>query len=172
MGSDDKQNVSEVVAFADAAGTEALEQANFSDFTAPDRVSVVLGSAGGAVNFMESRFRWFFSGDGDPSVYNVPGSTRGNLASELSIRKNFTKLSTGRNSSSDVFSHALIMLRADRVGAIQKQSLPPTINQEEPDPAHDLFYVPNETITHEVATTLIHTLKFGRRNSCLVVEKP
>ena len=347
ISSEDQKDLSGVIAYADAAATEALEQAQFSHPPRPERVSIVLGSGGGAIDFMESQYRWYFTDQGEPSVYNIPSSTMGNLASELSIRKEFTGpshvVSTGCNSSSDAFGHALMMLRAGRIdsvlcggvdrpitpavmagfekmrvtatgwnqeptrasrpfdrrrngfvlgegawfalletesswknrngpdplarlsgyasscdahhrvrmnqqgktasktiekatrdankdttdidyiqahgtstkmndrvetrifkqtfddpppissvksmighpqgasgaaglvagiGAIQKQSIHPTINLEETDPDCDLFYVPNESMVHDVDTVLIHTLGFGSRNSCIILEKP
>ena len=49
--------------------------------------------------------------------------------------------------------------------------VPATINLDEPDPACDLDYVPNEPRRREVNIALCNCIGFGSKNSALVVEK-
>ena len=51
--------------------------------------------------------------------------------------------------------------------AISKGVVPPTINQEHPDPECDLDYVPNTAREAEVSVTLNNSLGFGGHNACL-----
>jgi 3-oxoacyl-[acyl-carrier-protein] synthase II len=55
--------------------------------------------------------------------------------------------------------------------AVNRGALPPTINYEEPDPACDLDYVPNEARHHRVDVALSNGFGFGGHNACLVFRK-
>jgi 3-oxoacyl-[acyl-carrier-protein] synthase II len=50
-------------------------------------------------------------------------------------------------------------------------AVPPTINQEVPDPELDLDYVPNEAREHEVRSALSNSFGFGGNNSTLLFLK-
>ncbi|MBT4334716.1 beta-ketoacyl-[acyl-carrier-protein] synthase II, partial [archaeon] len=49
--------------------------------------------------------------------------------------------------------------------------LHPTINYENPDPACDLDYIPNESIEMEVNYTLSNSLGFGGHNGVVIFKK-
>ena len=49
--------------------------------------------------------------------------------------------------------------------------IPPTINLDEPDPACDLDYVPNQARKADVKTALCNCIGFGSKNSALVIRK-
>jgi 3-oxoacyl-[acyl-carrier-protein] synthase II len=53
--------------------------------------------------------------------------------------------------------------------ALQRQFLPPTINQHEPDPACDLDYVPNTGRPARIEAALCNCLGFGSKNSAIVI---
>jgi 3-oxoacyl-[acyl-carrier-protein] synthase II len=53
--------------------------------------------------------------------------------------------------------------------AMQRNFLPPTINQVEPDPACDLDYVPNTGRATSVEAALCNCLGFGSKNSAIVI---
>lgn len=55
---------------------------------------------------------------------------------------------------------------------IENQIIPPTINQEEPDPRCDLDYVPNVARQAKVNVALSHSSGFGGVNSALVFAHP
>lgn len=55
--------------------------------------------------------------------------------------------------------------------AIQNGVLPPTINQEFPDPECDLDYIPNQKRSAKVDVCLSNSLGFGGHNVTLIVQK-
>jgi 3-oxoacyl-[acyl-carrier-protein] synthase II len=57
------------------------------------------------------------------------------------------------------------------IRAIQEGVVPPTINQEHPDPDCDLDYVPNEAREHEVTVGMSNSFGFGGHNATLVFRR-
>jgi 3-oxoacyl-[acyl-carrier-protein] synthase II len=57
------------------------------------------------------------------------------------------------------------------LNAMQTGLIPPTINLDDPDPACDLDYVPNEPRQAEVNVALINGFGFGGQNACVVLKK-
>jgi 3-oxoacyl-[acyl-carrier-protein] synthase II len=55
--------------------------------------------------------------------------------------------------------------------AIQEGILPPTINQEFPDPECDLDYIPNQKRIQQVTACLSNSLGFGGHNVTLIAKK-
>ncbi|MDQ4019674.1 MAG: beta-ketoacyl-ACP synthase II [Actinomycetota bacterium] len=55
--------------------------------------------------------------------------------------------------------------------AAQRDTLPPTINYESPDPECDLDYIPNEAREAKVDVALSNNFGFGGHNACLVIQK-
>ena len=55
--------------------------------------------------------------------------------------------------------------------ALRDQILPPTINQETPDPACDLDYVPNHARKAEVTYALSNSFGFGGTNASLLFKR-
>lgn len=55
--------------------------------------------------------------------------------------------------------------------AIQRGMLPPTINQDVPDPECDLDYIPNRARPAEVRTVLSNSFGFGGVNACLIIAR-
>lgn len=56
--------------------------------------------------------------------------------------------------------------------ALHHQILPPTINQEQPDPLCDLDYVPNVARPVHFSVALTHSSGFGGVNTALVLARP
>jgi 3-oxoacyl-[acyl-carrier-protein] synthase II len=54
--------------------------------------------------------------------------------------------------------------------AIERQTLPPTINLDEPDPECDLCHVAKEARAHKVRVTVSNSFGFGGSNTCLVLK--
>jgi 3-oxoacyl-[acyl-carrier-protein] synthase II len=55
--------------------------------------------------------------------------------------------------------------------ALNRGTIPPTINLEVPDPDCDLDYVPNQARHADVSTVLCNCIGFGSKNSALVLKK-
>ena len=55
--------------------------------------------------------------------------------------------------------------------AVENGVLPPTINYEEPDPACDLDYIPNEPREADVRTAVSNSFGFGGHNATIVVRR-
>jgi 3-oxoacyl-[acyl-carrier-protein] synthase II len=55
--------------------------------------------------------------------------------------------------------------------SVQRDIVPPTINQEVADPECDLDYIPNESREAKVDTALSNNFGFGGHNACLVIRK-
>jgi 3-oxoacyl-[acyl-carrier-protein] synthase II len=123
----DRQHVSRVVPLAIAAAEEALEDAGI-DARDLDRdrlrgVGVVVGSGGGSQEFTEEQYRLFHEGNWRQcSVYVIPSSTIGTLASEISMRFGFRGfshvISTGCTSSTDAIGYALRNIQAGAIDCI------------------------------------------------------
>jgi 3-oxoacyl-[acyl-carrier-protein] synthase II len=120
----DRQHVSRSVPLAAASVAEALEDAGI-DFRSLNRdqlreIGVIVGSGGGSQDFTEEQYRLFYTGKQKQcSVYTIPTSTIGTLASEVSMRFGFRGLShivsTGCTSSTDALGYAY---RNIQVGAL------------------------------------------------------
>jgi 3-oxoacyl-[acyl-carrier-protein] synthase II len=55
--------------------------------------------------------------------------------------------------------------------AVNRNTLPPTINYDEPDPECDLDYIPNESREAEVKVGVSNSFGFGGHNACIVVRE-
>jgi 3-oxoacyl-[acyl-carrier-protein] synthase II len=55
--------------------------------------------------------------------------------------------------------------------AVNRNTLPPTINYDEPDPACDLDYIPNESREADVRIGVSNSFGFGGHNACIVVRQ-
>jgi len=55
--------------------------------------------------------------------------------------------------------------------AMKHGALPPTINQDEPDPECDLNYTPNQAVASRVDFSLCNCIGFGSKNSALVLGR-
>jgi 3-oxoacyl-[acyl-carrier-protein] synthase II len=111
----DRPHVSRVAPLAIAAVQEALESAGIdpSALTREElrQIGVIVGSGGGSIEFTEEQYRLYHTGKWRQcSVYVVPTSTIGTLASEVSMRFGFRGLShvisTGCTSSTDALGYA------------------------------------------------------------------
>jgi 3-oxoacyl-[acyl-carrier-protein] synthase II len=111
----DRPHVSRAAPLAVASVTEALADAGLGT-AAMTRdelraIGVIVGSGGGSQDFTEEQYRLFYTGHQKQcSVYTIPTSTIGTLASEVSMRFGFRGLShivsTGCTSSTDALGYA------------------------------------------------------------------
>jgi len=77
---------------------------------------VILGSGGGAPDFVEEQYRLYFTNQlKKASAYNISGSTIGNLSSEISLHFDLRGpshvITTGCTSSTDAMGYAFNMIR-------------------------------------------------------------
>lgn len=117
----DRPHVSRAAPMAIAAAGEALADAGL-DPSAMTRqelreIGVLLGTGGGSQEFTEEQYRLYYSGlEKQCSVYVIPTSTIGTLASEVSMRFGFRGLShvvtTGCTSSTDAIGYGYRSIRA------------------------------------------------------------
>jgi 3-oxoacyl-[acyl-carrier-protein] synthase II len=117
----DRQHVSRAVPLGVAAVEEALADAGLE----PERmtkeelrgVGVIVGSGGGSQEFTEEQYRLYYTGHlKQCSVYTIPTSTIGTLASEISMKFGFRGMShivsTGCTSSTDAIGYAYRNIQA------------------------------------------------------------
>lgn len=116
----DRPHVSRVVPLARAAASEALDDAGLdpSHMTRDELrgIGVLVGSGGGSQEFTEEQYRLWYKGlHKQCSVYVIPSSTIGTLASEVSMHFGFRGLShivsTGCTSSTDAIGYAYRNIR-------------------------------------------------------------
>jgi 3-oxoacyl-[acyl-carrier-protein] synthase II len=117
----DRQHVSRSVPLAVASVSEALADTGL-DPASMSRdelrgIGVIVGSGGGSQDFTEEQYRLFYTGKQKQcSVYTIPTSTIGTLASEVSMRFGFRGLShivsTGCTSSTDAIGYAYRNIQA------------------------------------------------------------
>ena len=117
----DRPHVSRVTPLAIAAVGEALADSGL-DASAMSReelreIGVIAGSGGGSQEFTEEQYRLYYTGQQKQcSVYVIPTSTIGTLASEVSMRFGFRGLShvisTGCTSSTDAIGYATRQIQA------------------------------------------------------------
>jgi 3-oxoacyl-[acyl-carrier-protein] synthase II len=117
----DRPHVSRSVPLAAAAVAEALADAGLDarEMTRNElrEIGVVVGSGGGSQDFTEEQYRLYYTGHQKQcSVYTIPTSTIGTLASEVSMRFGFRGLShivsTGCTSSTDALGYAFRNIQA------------------------------------------------------------
>ena len=123
----DRPHVSRVVPLAVAAAGEAIAAAGLDParMTRDElrNIGVALGSGGGSQEFTEEQYRLYYSGhEKQCSVYVVPSSTIGTLASEISMRFGFRGfshvLSTGCTSSTDAIGYAFRNIQIGGIDAV------------------------------------------------------
>jgi len=115
MSAKDLEGTGLATPYAIAAAGEALTDAKV-DWSSMDleelrRVSVYVGSGGGNQEFTERQYSYYYSGQQKKcSVYVIPSSTLGTLASEISMQYGFRGLShmfsNGCTSSTDAIGYA------------------------------------------------------------------
>ncbi|MEP6715284.1 MAG: beta-ketoacyl-[acyl-carrier-protein] synthase family protein [Terriglobia bacterium] len=111
----DRPHLSRCVPLAHAAAKEAVADAGIEpsrmDRETQRSIGVIVGSGGGSQEFTEEQYRLYYDGhEKQCSVYSIPTSTIGTLASEISMRFGFRGLShiisTGCTSSTDAIGYA------------------------------------------------------------------
>ncbi len=115
----------------------------------------------------------------DVDYINVHGTSTplGDISETLAIKGAFGSHSSKMNISSTKSMTGHLLGAAGAVEAIAAimacytDTIPPTINQESPDPACDLNYTPNVAVKRTVQYALSNTFGFGGHNATLIVKK-
>jgi 3-oxoacyl-[acyl-carrier-protein] synthase II len=117
----DRPHVSRSVPLAAASVAEAVADAGLDPLSMSRdelrQIGVIVGSGGGSQDFTEEQYRLYYTGHVKQcSVYTIPTSTIGTLASEVSMRFGFRGLShiisTGCTSSTDALGYAFRTIRS------------------------------------------------------------
>src|SRR5205085_10872822 len=104
------------------------------------------------------------TGAGDVAETNAIKAVFGQHAAKVPVSA--TKSMTGHLLGAAGVVETVFCILAMRHGC-----LPPTINQEQPDPACDLDYVPNRARTADVPIALNNSFGFGGQNASLVLRR-
>ncbi len=114
MDARDLRRVPRIVPMALSAAREAMAMADVAVPPESDlagNIGVILGSGGGAAEFMESQYRAFFTDEGKISPFGVSAATGGGASSEISIALGLHGpshvISNGCASSTDAIGYAL-----------------------------------------------------------------
>lgn len=123
----ERPHVGRVTPLARAAAAEALADAGIEPRALTREelrgIGVILGSGGGSQAFTEEQYRLFHTGQlKHCSVYVIPTSTIGTLASEVSMYFGLRGLShivsTGCTSSTDALGYAMRMIQAGMIDCV------------------------------------------------------
>jgi 3-oxoacyl-[acyl-carrier-protein] synthase II len=110
---------------------------------------------------------------------NVHGTSTplGDIAENTAIKTTFGEHAKKLNISSTKSMTGHLLGAAGAIEAIaaimacKEDTIPPTINQETPDPACDLNYTPNVAAKRTVNYALSNTFGFGGKNATVIVKK-
>ncbi len=120
----ERKHVPRATAMLMAAADEALRGAGIRSAEVPleerRRFGVSVGTGGGGFAFTERMYDLWYAGDEKKaSIYTIPASTHGTMASEISMRHSLRGsshvLSTGCTSSTDAIGHAFLNIRFGRL---------------------------------------------------------
>ncbi len=100
----------------------------------------------------------------DPNETAAIKTVFGNHAKKLKISS--TKSMTGHTLGAAAGIEAIVCCKSITTGKLH-----PTVNYENPDPACDLDYIPNESINMEVNYALSNALGFGGHNGVVIFKK-
>jgi 3-oxoacyl-[acyl-carrier-protein] synthase II len=101
---------------------------------------------------------------GDRSEAAVINTVLGPAAANIPVSS--TKSMTGHLLSAAAAVEALACLVA-----LDRQTVPPTINLDNPDPDCDLCHVPHTAREHRIRVTVSNSFGFGGSNNCVVLRK-
>ena len=147
--------------------------ADMYHFTAPDP------EGNGAARAMKAVMRQANLRPEDVDYVNAHGTSTplGDLAETLAIklalgeRASSIPISSTKSMSGHLLGAAGALEAAACVLAIAKDTIPPTINLDQPDPQCDLDYVPNRARPARIDVALSNSFGFGGHNACLAFAR-
>ncbi|MGA2872370.1 MAG: beta-ketoacyl-ACP synthase II [Candidatus Dormibacteria bacterium] len=147
--------------------------ADMYHFTAPDP------EGNGAARAMKAVMRQANLRPEDVDYVNAHGTSTplGDLAETLAIklalgeRASSIPISSTKSMSGHLLGAAGALEAAACVLAIAKDTIPPTINLDQPDPQCDLDYVPNRARPARIDVALSNSFGFGGHNACLALGR-
>jgi 3-oxoacyl-[acyl-carrier-protein] synthase II len=147
--------------------------ADMYHFTAPDP------EGNGAARAMKAVMRQANLRPEDVDYVNAHGTSTplGDLAETLAIklalgeRASSIPISSTKSMSGHLLGAAGALEAAACVLAIAKDTIPPTINLDQPDPQCDLDYVPNRARPARIDVALSKSFGFGGHNACLALGR-
>jgi 3-oxoacyl-[acyl-carrier-protein] synthase II len=143
------------------------------------RITDIHPEGRGAAQAMQNALRDARINPGDVDYINAHGtSTQINDKVEtLAIKKVFlddskkVPVSSTKSMMGHLIAAAGVVEAAICLLSIGRGVIPPTINQENPDPECDLDYVPNVARKGEINIALSNSFGFGGQNVCLVLAR-
>lgn len=147
--------------------------ADMYHFTAPDP------QGHGAARAMRTAMRKAGLAPEDVDYVNAHGTSTslGDVAETLAIKQALgdhaqeVAVSSTKSMTGHLLGAAGAMEAAACVLAIDRGTLPPTINLERPDPECDLDYVPNQARPARIDVALSNSFGFGGHNACLALGR-
>ncbi|HMQ53780.1 MAG TPA: beta-ketoacyl-ACP synthase II [Anaerolineae bacterium] len=106
-----------------------------------------------------------------------PGTPMGDAAETYAIKSLFGEraysipVSSTKSMIGHTFSAAGAIEALACVESIQSGIIHPTINYQQPDPACDLDYVPNQSRAHRVDVAMSNSFGLGGQNTCLLLGR-
>jgi len=168
-------------AFAKARGASILaELAGYAATNDAFHISAPLEDGAGAAACMRLALAEAQLEPQDIGYINAHGtSTRLNDVSETAAIKSVfgeqayaTPVSSTKSMTGHLLGAAGAVEAIFCMLALRDGMLPPTINQETPDPACDLDYVANRARPAKIRAALSNSFGFGGHNACLILKQP
>jgi len=168
-------------AFAKARGASILaEVAGYAATNDAFHISAPLEDGAGAAACMRLALAEAQLEPQDIGYINAHGtSTRLNDVSETAAIKSVfgeqayaTPVSSTKSMTGHLLGAAGAVEAIFCMLALRDGMLPPTINQETPDPACDLDYVANRARPAKIRAALSNSFGFGGHNACLILKQP
>ncbi|MCY0877978.1 MAG: beta-ketoacyl-ACP synthase II [Firmicutes bacterium] len=133
----------------------------------------------GASQAMERALRDAGMAPEDIDYINAHGTStpKGDIAETLAIKRVFgdhayrLAVSSTKSSTAHLLGAAGAVEMIAAILALVHQTVPPTINLDHPDPACDLYYVPNQAEARRIRAVMSNAFGFGGQNATLIARE-